>query len=73
MDKCLQHGYSISTPMGGPEHDVAFVAYAPDKEYKAIMFMNHIGKEMGEWEKYYRTSYPHIKYYRRQLHEKSKC
>ena len=66
MDKCLQHGYSISTPIGGGD-DVAFVAYAPDKVYKAIMFMNYIGTDIGEWEKYYRTSYPHIRYYQRKL------
>ena len=69
-NKCLSRGYSLSEPMGGPDHDVAFVAYAPDQQYYAIMYMNTISKEMGEWEKNYRNSYPHIKYYRRLLHEK---
>ena len=67
-NKCLSRGYSISQPMGGPEHDVAFMALG--ENYKAILYMNYIGTEMGEWEKYYRQSYPHLHYYRRLLHEK---
>jgi len=66
-DKCLKRGYSISRPCGGPDNDVAFVAYQQEQQYRAIMFMNHISGQMGGWEKYYRTSYPHIKYYRRQI------
>lgn len=64
QEKCLQKGYSISTPIGGSSNDVAFVAYSREK-YIAIMFMNYIDNNVGEWEKYYRESYPHIKYYRR--------
>lgn len=64
--KCLQKGYNISRPIGG-SNDVAFVAYLPEQQYRAIMFMNHINGEVGEWEKHYRKSYPHIKYYRRQI------
>jgi hypothetical protein len=64
-EKCLKKGYSISRPCGGKDNDVAFVAYQQEQQYRAIMFMNHINKDIGEWERYYRDSYPHIKYYRR--------
>lgn len=64
-DKCLKRGYSVSRPCGGPDNDVAFVAYQQEQQYRAIMFMNHISGIMGGWEKYYRESYPHIKYYRK--------
>jgi len=66
-EKCLKKGYTISRPCGGKDNDVAFVAYQSEQQYRAIMFMNKISNTMGEWETYYRNSYPHIKYYRRQL------
>jgi hypothetical protein len=66
-EKCLRRGYTISRPCGGKDNDVMFVAYQQEQQYRAIMFMNKISNNMGEWETYYRKSYPHIKYYRRLL------